>query len=386
MRTAREWALSISAVVVLLAAVAAAIAAVTGRWDRVAVKVPAPRTVVLYSSVDDPVLRAVAERFRQQMNIIVEIVGDTEATKTTGLVQRLLAEKDSPRADVWWSSEALGTVMLARAGVLEPMPSPPFDADGNAWPAEHKAADGSWHAFAQRARVIAYNSKWVNVSDVPRSLEALVDPAWKGRVGLARPQFGTTRAHMAAIAARHGHGALRRWLEALKANDVRLYDGNSTVARAVGMGEIDVGLVDTDDVWSAQRNAWPVSLAFEIPAAGSSGVAGAESPGGAMRQPDATSSGAAWTGGPLLIPNTVAVVKGAPHPAEARLLAEFLLAEHTEKLLATMEQHTLPIRPWLIEEADLKGFMIPDGAAVDWEKAADALPEAMKICEEVLGN
>ena len=74
MRTARDWARSISAVIVLLGAVAAAIVAFTGRWDRAAIKLPPPRTVVLYSSVDDPIVSEVIARFRQEMGIIVEVV------------------------------------------------------------------------------------------------------------------------------------------------------------------------------------------------------------------------------------------------------------------------------------------------------------------------
>ncbi|MEZ6163920.1 MAG: hypothetical protein R3B67_05735 [Phycisphaerales bacterium] len=33
------------------------------------------------------------------------------------------------------------------------------------------------------------------------------------------------------------------------------------MVRAVAMGEIDVGLTDTDDVWSGQQNGWKVDFA-----------------------------------------------------------------------------------------------------------------------------
>lgn len=384
MRTARDWARSISAIIVLLAAISAAVVAFTGKWDRAAVKLAPPRTVVLYSSVDDPVVQAVVDRFRQEQGIIVEVVGDTEATKTTGLTQRLIAEKDAPRADVWWSSEPLGTVLLSREGVLAPMASPPLDPDkGTPWPSEYKAADGTWHAFALRARVIGYNSKWVKSTRSPQALRDLTNPDWKGKVGLARPQFGTTRTQMAALVALHGPEAFRSWLELLKANEVRLYDGNSAVARALGMGEIDVGLTDTDDVRAAQRNAWPVSMNFEMAEGKVASSPSEESPGGAVAKQEARPLPSV---GPLAIPNTVAIIKGCRHPKEAQLLAEYILSAQTEELLAGLEQHTVPIRPWLAEDREMRMYRLPEPAAVNWEKVADALPEAMRICQEVLGQ
>lgn len=385
MRTAREWVVSVSAVLALAAAVAVAVLAFSGRFDRVSTKLPPPRKVVLYTSVDDPIARAVVERFRLDMQIIVELVGDTEATKTTGLVQRLLAEKESPRADVWWSSEPMGTILLAREGVLAPMESPPYNIEtGEAWPEEFKSPDGTWHAFAQRARVIGYNSRWVRATTTPMTLRDVVDPEWKGRVGIARPQFGTTRTHMAALVAWHGPELFREWLEALHANEVRLYDGNATIVRAIAMGEIDLGLTDTDDVWSGMRNAWPVAMNYEIVDERVLRTRGGqESPGGALRRP---ASAGLPSVGSLTIPNTVSIVKGGPNPVQAKILAEYLLSERTEIMLAQSEQHTMPIRPWISHSREFSTYVIPSPAAVDWERVADAMPEAMRICEEVLGR
>ena len=76
--------------------------------------------VVLYTSVDSNLVQPIVEEFEKETGIHARVVGDTEATKTTGLVARLLSERAKPRADVWWSSEPLGTVSLAQAGILDP--------------------------------------------------------------------------------------------------------------------------------------------------------------------------------------------------------------------------------------------------------------------------
>jgi iron(III) transport system substrate-binding protein len=71
--------------------------------------------VVLYSSVDDFLLREVVAAFEAESGVRVRLVGDTEATKTTGLVERLLAERGRPREDVWWSSRARRDTALRRS-------------------------------------------------------------------------------------------------------------------------------------------------------------------------------------------------------------------------------------------------------------------------------
>jgi iron(III) transport system substrate-binding protein len=45
---------------------------------------------------------------------------DTEETKTAGLTSRLVAEKEHPRADVFWSSDTSRAVALVGQGVAEP--------------------------------------------------------------------------------------------------------------------------------------------------------------------------------------------------------------------------------------------------------------------------
>lgn len=322
--------------------------------------------VVLYTSADAEYARAVVDAFEKSTGVRVRLVGDTEATKTTGLVQRLLAEKSRPRADVWWSSEAMGTVQLARAGVLAPYISESAEAGARAqgldgWPRRLRGVDGTWYGFAQRARVVVFNINRIEEHLVPRTVFGLADPLLRGRVGIARPQFGTTRSHIAALVARHGEGPVRDWLGLMKQNDVRIFDGNMSVVRAVAQAEVDVGLTDTDDVWAGRRNGWPVSMVFETPA---------KMPFGE-------------TMGPLIIPNTAAVVRGGPAPAAAGRLVDFLLSPAAERVLAASDSRNEPVNPEVAREFPQND--LPEGASVRWEDVADAEAAAMRLAAETLG-
>src|SRR5215204_284318 len=85
------------------------------------------REVTIYVSTDrvfsEPILRA----YEQKTGAKVNAVYDTEETKSTGLANRLLAEKNNPQADVFWSNEPVRTLVLKQRGVLAPYKSPNAD-------------------------------------------------------------------------------------------------------------------------------------------------------------------------------------------------------------------------------------------------------------------
>ena len=327
------------------------------------------KELVVYCSADSVYAEPIFAAFTNKTGIAIKPVFDTEATKTTGLVNRLMTERDGggARADVWWSSEPFGTIRLARAGALAPYTSAAAEESmkpHGGWPKQLRGKDDLWYGFGSRARVFVYNTKFVKPEDVPRGLLNLASERFKGRVGIARPQFGTTRGHVAAIASAIGADGLRIWLEMLKKNGSRLLDGNASVVRAVGTGEIHVGWTDTDDVIAGTREGWPVEMAFEKRGS---------TPG--------ISSGF----GTLLLPNTAALVRGGPNAALAGTLIDYLLSPEAQRALAASDSANIPVDPALAKEL-IAWAPAPDQVwPVDFEKVADAVEGAMKVCDEVLG-
>ena len=100
-----------------------------------------PEEVIVYTSVDDVFARPVAEPFEQATGIVVRLVPDTEDTKSTGLVNRLNAERERPRADVFWSGDPVRAALLKRQGITASYPSPNAqglptqysDPEGHCW-------------------------------------------------------------------------------------------------------------------------------------------------------------------------------------------------------------------------------------------------------------
>ncbi|HWB12171.1 MAG TPA: extracellular solute-binding protein [Pirellulales bacterium] len=274
--------------------------------------------VVVYVAIDRGDAEPLLKEFEAASDIHVRAVYDAEAAKTTGLVTRLLAESQSPRCDVFWNNELAQTLLLADRGVLDRYDSPQA-AD---IPSDLKAADGKWTSVAMRARVIVYNTEFVPSEQVPRSLFDLVRSEWRGKCAVANPQFGTTRSHAAALFAALGPDEAKKWFDDLSANDVRIVEGNAMVKNLVararpGASPVLVGLTDTDDVLSGQAEGEPVGMVF----------------------PDQDGLGT------LLVPSSVALVRGAPHGEAARRLIDYLLSRQVEAALTADGKGYLPVRP-----------------------------------------
>lgn len=316
--------------------------------------------VVLYTSVDPGVVKPIVDAYTKRTGVQVDLVTDTEATKTTGLVNRLIAEKPQPRADVWWSGETVGTAQLSRAGVLAPYSS--FEAENAAhanslpsWPI--RGRKGDWYGLAQRPRVIVYSTMvFTNPDSGPRTLDALA--TLKKPVAIANPAFSTARGHIAVLFNQMGRDDFVKLFSSIH---WRVYDSNSAVVRAVANGECDAGLTDFDDYQGGLKNGWPLGVSFPP-------LPGADNPRAVVATP-----------------GTVALVAGGPHPELAKPLIDELLSISTEQTLAAGDWCSMPV---------LKGVPVPPGrfdgvtaARVDWERAAEFLDQtAMAWAEAVRGK
>jgi iron(III) transport system substrate-binding protein len=317
-------------------------------------------SVTLYVSADERFAREVVALFEKETGIDVDMVTDTEAKKTTGLVERIRAERGNPLADVFWSSEVFMTIDLASEGLLAPHES---DATRD-WPAPHRDDERLWHGFAARARVIVFSTDRVPSEHVPDTWMGLTQERFRGRVVMADPRFGTTGGHFAAMKAYWNRlgipGYYEAFLEGLRDNEIRLLaSGNAGVVEAVVRGEADIGMTDTDDVWVARERGAKIDIVYARHNAD-------DGPGT----------------GTLLIPNTVARIAGGPNPDAAARLIDFLLSERVERMLAESASHNVPLRPDFADS--FPDLHVPNPLRVSFERAAALRREAVEQAMHVL--
>ena len=305
--------------------------------------------VVVYSALDREFAEPVLRDYQQKTGVRVDPKYDVESTKTVGLTQLLVAESRRPRCDLFWNNEILNTLRLRRRGLLASFH--PRSASG--YPDAFKAKDGTWYGFAARARVLIVNTSIVAEADRPRDLLDLTDPKWKGKIGIAKPLFGTTATHAACLFAAWGPEKAEAFFRALKSNGVQVLSGNKQVAVAVGAGALAFGLTDTDDAMGELDAGRPVALVYPDRAPGAIGT--------------------------LFIPNTLSILKGAPDFSSAEALADFLLAPGVESALARGPSAQIPLNPAVTERAKVETPATVTPMAVDWEAAVDHWDQAMKF-------
>jgi iron(III) transport system substrate-binding protein len=297
--------------------------------------------VVVYTSVDEVFARPITEKFSKETGIEVRLVPDTEETKSTGLLHRLIAEKDRPQADVFWSGDPVRAAVLKSKGVSAPYRSP--RAEG--LPREFSDPDGHWTGFSARARVLIYNRNLVPDGQEPRSVMDLLDPRFGGKACIANPLFGTMSMHAAALFDALGDERAKSFFERFRKNGGRMLSSNGEVRRRVADGELAVGLTDTDDANVARLEKKPIGVVY----------------------PDQDGFGT------LIVPNCAVLVARGPNPEAGRAFIDYLLRPETEEAFARSEAAQMPLR---------KGVAVPEGVTpleslrpmvVDYGKLAELL-------------
>ena len=258
--------------------------------------------VVVYTSVDQVFSEPVLKVFEQKTGIKVKAIFDTEETKSTGVLNRLITEKNNPQCDVFWSGDPMRADVLKQQGISESYKSPaslginPVFID----------KDFHWIGFSSRARILLINTDLMKLEDIPQSILDLTNEKYKGKFAIANPLFGTTSFHISALFAELGDEKAKQFFEDLKRNEVVIASSNGDVKKKIVTGEVPMGLTDTDDGNEAIKEGAHVKVVF----LDQNGF------------------------GNLVVPNTVSLIINSPNQENGKKLIDFLLSVEVEKMLA----------------------------------------------------
>lgn len=319
-------------------------------------KLAAPRdALVIYCAHDAVFSEAILRDFEKRTGIAIAIRFDTEATKSLGLTELIVREKDAPRCDVFWNNESLGTADLAERGLLEPYRGAGFLRI----PAQWKDADARWTGFAARLRVVISN--WHTAGDARSVTLAAQNPDKLAsldlsRAAIAKPLYGTTLTHFTVLWHLWGAEKMQAWYRDARRRGLREVAGNAAVKDLVAAGVCDFGFTDTDDFFEAKDAGAPVAM-----------------------QPVRRESGAT-----ICIPNTVAIIRGTKRLDRAQQLVDFLLSEQTELALVRSKSRQIPLglvpadqvpvevrelQRWAADAVPLAGLTAARAECLAWLKA-----------------
>ncbi len=300
--------------------------------------------LVLYSGRSEELIGPLIDQFTAETGISVSVRygGSTELATT------LLQEGEQTDADVFFAQDpaSLGAAkpLLAEldASILSRVPSRFADEDGR------------WVGTSGRARVLVYDTDEIDASDLPESLEDLVDPKWNGRMGVA-PTNGSFLAFVAALIVDEGEAYTLDWLERLAANQPVDYPGNAPIVAAVDAGEIDLGLVNHYYLLRLQAEGAGTGAANHFLTGG-----------------DAAS---------LVMPAGAGILAGTDQPDNAQAFIEFLLSDTSQRFFAT-ETFEFPLAAGLEAPEGLPSIDEIGTPDIDLSDLADHLERATDLVTE----
>jgi iron(III) transport system substrate-binding protein len=217
-------------------------------------------SLTIYSGRDEEYVAPLVDRFKKaNPDVDVKVrYGDSAELAAT-----IREEGDRSPADLFFSQDAGALGALQDEGVLAELPTSTLDQVDQAY----RSTAGDWVGVTGRARVLGYDSRAVEETELPASVFDLTGPRWKGKVGWA-PTNASFQSFVTAMRMTEGEDRTKAWLEDMQANDVQSYEKNSIIRDAVADGEIEAGLINHYYILEGIREGevdgenYPVKLHF----------------------------------------------------------------------------------------------------------------------------
>jgi len=189
-------------------------------------------SITIYSGRSETLITDLLDTFTQETGIAVNVrYGDSSE-----LAAQILEEGSNVQTDVFFSQDAGALGALAKEGLTKSLPADITDLVD----VSYKSKDSQWVGVSGRARVLVVDP--TAVTELPASYKDLMDPSWKGRIGIA-PTNASFQAFITAVRITEGDQAAEEFLIAMKENAV-LFEKNGLILQAVEDGVIDAGLIN----------------------------------------------------------------------------------------------------------------------------------------------
>lgn len=280
-------------------------------------------TLVVYGAPAATGLTAVGKAFTKKYGVAVNPVRITTAPAIQRFSSELAAK--SATADVLLINQSTFFATAVAKGWITPLEKAKIP--GYPWqlPESYLRPASGTAVVGLQIRGISYNTNLVKGADIPTDWMDVVDPKWRGKIGVADPGSSPVYVgHWYTIdKAEHG-----RLLPGVKAQHPKVYASGSPTTAALGAGEIaifpmNIASITTD----AKKDGAPVAYV----------------------RPHTTAADEMQ----------VAVNATAAHPAAARLFAAYLMSEEGAAALARAGgeaspfDHDLPhLLTWDLKVAD----------------------------------
>ncbi|MFM1826399.1 MAG: hypothetical protein RLZZ37_1034 [Actinomycetota bacterium] len=193
------------------------------------------QTITVYSGRNENFIKPFFDEFEKNTGIKIQArYGDSAE-----LAAQILEEGTNSPADVFLSQDAGAIGAVAAQNLLSPLDKEII----NVVPSNFVDPNGLWVGITGRARVVAYNTDSVSENDVPKTIDEIIEPKWKSKVGIA-PSNASFQSFVTAMRQIRGDEATLLWLKKLTANDPQKFEKNGQIVEALDSNLISLGLVN----------------------------------------------------------------------------------------------------------------------------------------------
>jgi iron(III) transport system substrate-binding protein len=191
--------------------------------------------LTVYSGRNEELVAPLIECFGDKSGVDTEVryAGSEE------MALQISEEGDSTEADVFFSQTPGALGLLESEELLAPLPESILSQVDP----EYRSADGRWVGTSGRVRTFAYNTETVDAAELPETIDDVLDPEWRGRLGVV-PSNASFIDFVAAMVLDRGEDGAREFLEGLEANDPTVLPTNTAAVEAAARGQVDGALVN----------------------------------------------------------------------------------------------------------------------------------------------
>ena len=302
--------------------------------------------LTIYSGRAEKLVGPLLADFEKKSGVDVEVrYGDSAELAAT-----ISEEGENSPAGLFYSQDAGALGAVAERGLLTNLPPEVV----NRVEARFRDDEGRWVGVSARARVLAYSTERLEDADLPQSVFDLTGERWKGKLGVP-PSNASFQAFVSAMRVDVGDDRAREWLEAIDANEPKLYENNLQTIEAIENGEVDAGLVNHYYLYEIRREQGDVPVENHF-----------------FR-----------TGDPGSLVNTagIGILKSGDSPEAARKLADYLLSAEGQRYFADRTAE-YPLAAGVQPGPELRPLKSVQGPFIDLGILGEKLPSTLEMIEE----
>jgi iron(III) transport system substrate-binding protein len=302
--------------------------------------------LTVYSGRAEPLVGELYKQFERDTGIKVEVrYGDSAELAAT-----LSEEGENSPADLFFSQDAGALGAVAERGLFTALPM----AVAGRVESRFRDDEERWVGVSARARVLAYSTDRVKKPDLPQSVFDLTGEQWKGKLGFP-PSNASFQAFVSAMRIDVGDDRTREWLEAIDANDPKLYENNLQTIEAIENGEVDVGLVNHYYLYEIRREQGEVAVDNHYFRTGDPGS--------------------------LVNAAGVGIVKSGENQDAARRFVEYALSQAGQRYFAEKTAE-YPLASGVKPGPELRPLSSVQGPFIDLGQLGEKLPSTLEMIEE----